>query len=201
MVADLVGDHIGLGKIAGRAEPLAELVVEGEVDVELVVVRAVERPDRRRRRAATRRGLPAEEDERRRLVGLAHALEDRRPGILGIAEDRGDELALLVGGRARLAGFGPGPATAAARELEAATAAEEPGRVDAGKPRDRENHQDDADAAEAEAPATAARQPHARAAHAARQVESAAGAAVPAAILDIAAFASVLPAHVFVVPT
>ena len=57
MVADLVGNHVSLGEIAGRTEAPAELVIEGEVDIELVIVRAVERPDRGARRAAARRGL------------------------------------------------------------------------------------------------------------------------------------------------
>ena len=37
VVADLVRDHVGLGEVAGRAELALELVVEGEVDIELLV--------------------------------------------------------------------------------------------------------------------------------------------------------------------
>ena len=44
MVADLVGHNIGLGKVAGGAELGAKLVIKGEVDVEFLVIRAVERP-------------------------------------------------------------------------------------------------------------------------------------------------------------
>ena len=46
VVADLVREHVGLREIAGRAEALAQLVVEAEVDVEVLVGRAVERPGR-----------------------------------------------------------------------------------------------------------------------------------------------------------
>ena len=34
-MADLVGDYIGLGEIAGRLEAARKLVIEGEVDVKL----------------------------------------------------------------------------------------------------------------------------------------------------------------------
>ena len=44
MVADLVREHIGLREIARRAELLAQLIVEREVDVNLLVDRAIERP-------------------------------------------------------------------------------------------------------------------------------------------------------------
>ena len=52
MVADLVGDDIGLGKIAGRAELVAQIVVKGQVDINLVVARTVKRPHGRLRHAA-----------------------------------------------------------------------------------------------------------------------------------------------------
>ena len=45
VVAVLVGEHVGVGqRPALRAELLAQLVVEGQVDVHEVVGRAVERP-------------------------------------------------------------------------------------------------------------------------------------------------------------
>ena len=46
MVAELVGDDVGLGEVAGRAEALVELAEEAEVEVDLAVERAVERPRR-----------------------------------------------------------------------------------------------------------------------------------------------------------
>ena len=54
VVADFVGDDIGLGEIARRAEAAAQFVEEGRVDVNALVGRAVERPHRRLRRAAAR---------------------------------------------------------------------------------------------------------------------------------------------------
>src|SRR3954463_9584215 len=41
VVADLVGEDVGLGEIAGRLEALVELVEEPEVDVDLLVERAI----------------------------------------------------------------------------------------------------------------------------------------------------------------
>ena len=59
VVADLVGDHVGLGEVAGRAEAVAQLLVEAEVDVDLLVGRAVERPHRGLRRSRSRSASPS----------------------------------------------------------------------------------------------------------------------------------------------
>ena len=45
VMADLVGDDVGLGEVSWRAEALIQLAEEREVDVELVITRTVERPD------------------------------------------------------------------------------------------------------------------------------------------------------------
>ena len=42
MVAHLMGDDIGLGEVAGGAEVVAQFVVEGQVDIDLAIARAVE---------------------------------------------------------------------------------------------------------------------------------------------------------------
>ena len=53
VVPVLVGDHVRLGERAAlRAEPVVQLLVEAEVDVDLLVDRAVERADVGRRGAA-----------------------------------------------------------------------------------------------------------------------------------------------------
>jgi hypothetical protein len=44
VVADLVGDDVGLGEVSRRAQALAQRVVEAQVDVDLAVGRAVEGP-------------------------------------------------------------------------------------------------------------------------------------------------------------
>ena len=58
VVADLVGDHVGLGELAGGLESLRELLVEGQVEVELLVGGAVKRPDRGTGRAAALESAP-----------------------------------------------------------------------------------------------------------------------------------------------
>ncbi len=63
MMPHLMRDHIGLGKVAGRAEPVAKLAVEAGVEIDIVVGRAVERPHRGLRRAAARLAAAAIEDE------------------------------------------------------------------------------------------------------------------------------------------
>ena len=55
VMSDFVGDDVGLGEIARCTEPLRQHAVEIEVDVDLPVPGAIERPDRRARPAA--RGL------------------------------------------------------------------------------------------------------------------------------------------------
>ena len=51
VMADLVRDHVGLGEIARRAELAGQLVEEVGVEIDLAVVRTVERPGCRTRRS------------------------------------------------------------------------------------------------------------------------------------------------------
>ena len=68
MVADLMGDDIGLGEIARRAEPPRQFVEEGRVDVDLLVGRAIKWPHRRLRRTAARLVMVGVGDQPRRLI-------------------------------------------------------------------------------------------------------------------------------------
>ena len=69
MVAVLVGEDVRLGERAALgAELRLQLVEEPEVDVDVLVVRAVERPDRGRRATAAGLDRPVEEARGRRLV-------------------------------------------------------------------------------------------------------------------------------------
>src|SRR5688572_3315702 len=52
VVPDLVRDDVGLRKVARRAEAARQLVEEAQVDIDLLVGRAIERADRRLREAA-----------------------------------------------------------------------------------------------------------------------------------------------------
>ena len=92
MVADLVGDHIGLGELARRAEPVGKLAEEAEVDVDPVVARAIERPHRRLAAAAGGLGGAVVGHEDGGLILEAPALELPPPDVLGRAEDLGREM-------------------------------------------------------------------------------------------------------------
>ena len=62
MVSDFVRQHVRLGEVARRAEPLLELTVEAQVDVDLARGRAVERPCRRPCDSASLRIDPVREE-------------------------------------------------------------------------------------------------------------------------------------------
>ena len=95
VVAVLVREHVRLGeRAAARAELGLELIEEAEVDVDVAVVRAVERPDRRRRRAATGLDAAVEEPRPRRLVVPQGAGPVRLDAV-----DDADDPAVLAGVR------------------------------------------------------------------------------------------------------
>ena len=100
VVADLVGDHVGLGKLARRAELPLQLVIEREVDVDLLVHGAVEGPRRGARHAAGALHLAGEHDE---LGGHIAPLEVRReqlpPHVLVLGKDCLDEPGAGIVGR------------------------------------------------------------------------------------------------------
>jgi hypothetical protein len=166
---------VGLGELAGRAEPTRQRVVEAEVDVDLLVVRAVERAHRRDPAAAA--GLPfvLEEHELGRLIGPAGLAEDVGPDDLGAAQDLGHELRAGIVRRRR--GCRP---LRLLDHLAAAAAhhAEQGERVDAEDPSGDDGDDDaaDADAAPADA-------------------EAATAAAHAADVLDVAAFFLAVHAH------
>src|SRR5205085_1805718 len=77
MVAHLVGDDIGPGRLALSPEARAELLPERQVQINLAVVRAIEGSHRRLAGpAACRGGLVVEHDASGRAVGLAGLAED-----------------------------------------------------------------------------------------------------------------------------
>ena len=133
VMPDLVRDHVGLGEVAGRAEAVLQLAVEREVDVDGVVVRAIEGTHGRLRDAAGRLYGAAEEHELGIFVVTAKLLlEDRLPGVLRVGEYDRHELRHLVlrrrsgrpgvRGPARFRGRGLPPA---AVEHDAGVAAQE----------------------------------------------------------------------------
>src|SRR5256885_424177 len=107
VMAHLVRDDVRLREITWRLEAVLQVAIEGKVDVELLVVRAVERPHGRLPHAAGRAHHAVVEHERRRAILRVRLLEDPAPDVLGAAEHLGHELAHLVVRRAfaRLARF------------------------------------------------------------------------------------------------
>src|SRR5215475_2927904 len=105
MVTDLVGDDIGLRKLARLAadratsEARLDLTKERRVEVDLLVVRAIERSHRRLRQSACRPGGARKHDQRRRPI---RSLKKLRPAVFGLSENRRNELTRLIGGSAGL---------------------------------------------------------------------------------------------------
>jgi hypothetical protein len=78
MVPHLVRDHVGLRKITRCTQLVLQRLVEHQVDIDLLVARAVERPHGALPGAAGGRGGAAKQHQSRLLVGLA-ALGGTRP--------------------------------------------------------------------------------------------------------------------------
>jgi hypothetical protein len=97
VMTDLVREHIRLREIARRAEALLQLFVKGEIDVDLLVFRTVERSRGRLRVAARGVGGVAEKHQLGVAVRRARLLrEDVLPRLLCVVEDEGDELHFLL---------------------------------------------------------------------------------------------------------
>ncbi len=122
VVTDLVRDDVGLREVARRAEALMQHRVERQVDVGLLVARAIERPHLRASRTAGRRHLVAEQHQLGALVGPTDPLELGRERLLDVVEHPAHEVdELLFFGRRleRLVGLLP----ATLRDLERHAAA------------------------------------------------------------------------------
>ena len=100
-MADLVGDHVRGGEVPGRPEAARELVEEGEVEVHLVVRRAVERPGLRTEAVPQPDCVAVEnDDDRRARVLLVGPREELLPRVLRVLGDELRELEdRVLGGR------------------------------------------------------------------------------------------------------
>ena len=181
-----MGDHVGLGEIAGRAEPLLQLVEEAEVEIDLLVERTVERPGRGAGEPAAGLHLVAEEHHLRALVGPAGALELLRPEVLRVTLDEIDELDLLLLARASGHRVVPRPALrhlweGAGRVGDVETAAATPARDEEEIDDGQDDQGPDPTAAEA--------------AHRDRHAAATEPASLAAPILDVAAALARLPLH------
>ena len=95
VMPDFMRDDVRLREVAGRAEPALQILIEGQVDVDLAIAGTIERPDRGLGETARRLHGAREEHERGLLVGLSARGEDGAPRVLGIREHERDELAQL----------------------------------------------------------------------------------------------------------
>src|SRR5687767_3509240 len=91
-MSELVRDHVGLREVARRTEALMKRRKESEIEINLLVERAVERPHRRLARAATRLHVVAEKHQLRLTVLAAVLREYLGPDSLGVVEHERDEL-------------------------------------------------------------------------------------------------------------
>ena len=211
-MADLMRDDIGLGEVAWRFEPVLQLLVEVEVDIDLLVVRAVERAHLREPDAAGRAHAAAEQHELGIAIALAIAREDVPPDVLGVAENhRHEALEIVLAcwsadarpadpccwpgiGKLVVSGRDCGSWISGKFALIAAgrAALQDHARVDAEEEHQAENDEDAENADAAAAAGAAARKPHAAA-----WEGKAEAAALVAPVLDVLALSFAAPAHGF----
>lgn len=95
-LAHLVGDDVGLGEIARCLETMAQLIVEAQVDVDLLIRRAVEGPHGRLGHATGGTHRVSKQYQPRLLVGKSFLLEEGCPGFFDIRQNNGNELHLFL---------------------------------------------------------------------------------------------------------
>ncbi len=154
MMADLMGDHVGLREVAGRAELIAQLVVEGQIDIDLPVVGAVKRSGLGACLAAGRVGLAGEQHHLGWRVGQLVLAEHFSPEILGVFHHHAHEVGQLVlSGRRRRERVGVRRAAATPGALPARTV-DQAQRINAKCHRDDDDDDDQANTAETATRAT-----------------------------------------------
>src|SRR5690349_15759038 len=189
VMAELVRDDVGHREVAAfRAEARLELVHEAEVEVDLLVGRAIEGPGRRRRRATIGLRAAVEQDELRLGVVAVGLAEGRRPEGLDVAHDVGKLLVRVALRVERAAGLGRPAAREAPHTGDRATTAK-----DAAEQQEQDDDHDDP--AQAAAGLARDRDRDGGAATAARRESERGTAALSAAILDLIESRIPLPFH------
>ena len=109
MVSHFVRDDVGARKVARARRIRGELPVKRQIDVDLLIARAVERSGGGAGETAGGAHLSAEQHQLGRNIGLAHVLEIGAPDILGLAENGADEIDLGSLAAAVVGSAGPAP--------------------------------------------------------------------------------------------
>ncbi len=140
MVPELVRQHVRLREVPWSAESILQLVEEAEIEVHLLIRRAVERPRGGLREAARRLdGVP---EQHRARLAITPA-EDLAPRLLGVGHHGVDELHhLRFFGRRIHRARGVGIFR---RWRCAAATADQREKIDAGRPAQDEEQQEPAD--------------------------------------------------------
>ena len=107
MMANLMGDYIGLGKIASSLEALSHFLEETHIQIDLLVGRAIKRPAGSCCKAAGRIDLATKQHQGRVFIATPGLLKHLAPGVFGVAQYRPHKIGLLViGCRCATSGLG-----------------------------------------------------------------------------------------------
>src|SRR5829696_7723854 len=96
VMTELMCKDVRLREVAARAEPILQLVVKPEIDVDLLIYRAVERSHRGLRISAGRLCRVPEENELGSRIGRIRPAENFLPCAVVIIEHIRDELHLSL---------------------------------------------------------------------------------------------------------
>src|SRR3569833_260796 len=96
VMAKLMGHNIGLGKVASVAAEALELLPEGQIDVDLLILGTIERARGGLRRPASRAGYVAVENQLGVAVLAAVGGEDLCPRVLSVIEHEADEMCIAL---------------------------------------------------------------------------------------------------------
>ena len=96
VMADLMRNHVGLGGVAWCVEAVFQLLVEGEVDIDLLILGAIERAHLRHADAAGRAHAAGKQHELRIAVSRSVLRKQLAPDVLGFGEHHRDELLEVV---------------------------------------------------------------------------------------------------------
>ncbi len=190
VMAELMRDDVGHREVAAlRAEARLELVHEAEIEVDLLIRRAIEGPGRGSRRSAIGLRRAVEQHEFRLRVVAVGLAEGRRPEGLDVVDDVGELLVRVALGIQRPAGFDGAATGKTAHPRDRAIATEHAAEQ-------QEQDDEDDDPAESATGLAWERDRDGRSTAAARGESERGTTALPAAVLDLIESRVPLPLHV-----